>query len=366
MSVANVGCAPEPVPPNRPFVPSKPSGENQPTRPRPSNAPVSPVATPSAPTAPEPVVDPVPDPDTTPEPVPVQPDLGGIGASCSPQTACLAPATRCFQDWPGGHCSKPCSRTCPDAPGQARTLCVADRSGTGGVCVAKADSSVWPGSGCRDGYQAVERERFMEPGVKAWVCIPAAWSSEWCENEYLNVADYVGPYVVPDETVDGHACSVAEPLQSSPLLFGVELYRDQSEANEYMLSSCALAQTLLRMAEVLASMDFTKVTYRTVYSCELDISGNDVSTHGRGLAIDLVSLHRGSTEYPFSNMRVPFDFQVQEDALRALNQHHVFTHLYTRFCDETRFPDFVHADIALGSNNQPEWVIDSAPFCSGF
>lgn len=229
--------------------------------------------------------------------------------------------------------------------------------------MAKTDTTAFPGTGCRVGYRKALVSRFNEVSTTAEVCLPETPSPQSCENEYVSVAGYADRWVAPSATTaEGKSCTVAEALATSSVLNGVEFYREGSEANEYMHSSCAFAQTLLRMSEVLVAQEVTQVTYRTLYSCEAGVTPGSVSAHGLGNALDLVSFTSAGVVYPFANMRVPYNFAKQEALLVALSDQHVFNHLFTQFCDPTMYEGVVHADIDGGN----EWTIDWAPHCYGY
>lgn len=355
-------CAPEPVTPKREFVSHPSTGERPAPRPT-QETPASPVVRPPDPSGPSALEEEQPDPATTPPPIEGRAYGGGIGSSCGAEELCSAPATTCFGDYPSGMCSKPCSRTCPDAAGHGKTFCVADRSGTGGICVTKTDTTAFPETGCREGYRKALVSRFNEVSKTAEVCLPETPSPQSCENEYVSVAGYAERWLAPTATTsEGQSCAVAEGLATSSVLNGVEFYREGSLANEYLYSSCAFAQTLLRMSEVLAAQSVTQVTYRTLYSCEGGVTPGSVSTHGLGNALDLVSFTSDGVVYPFANMRVPYNFAKQEGVLKALSDQHVFNHLFTQFCDASMYEGVAHADIDGGS----EWTIDWAPHCNGY
>ena len=311
-------------------------------------------------------------PDDVAEPAADRPYGGGIGSSCNPSQTCGSPARVCLSDYPSGLCTKPCSRACPDVPGHSLTFCIADRSGTGGICVAKADLTAFPSGGCRTGYHKVTRSRFNEPAKTAEVCVPDTDSAQACENEYSAVSGFVADWSIASVPLsNGATCRVTNPVRSSSWLNGVTLEREGAMADEYVYSSCLFAQTLLRMTEVLHDLGVTKVTYRTLYSCEAGADGIGVSPHGRGEAIDLVAVYVGEQVHSFDTMRIPYDTTFLDSVVQALSNKHIFTSIYTRFCNDTLYPDVMHGDLSLPSVvsrdlGNPLWLIDWAPQCAGY
>lgn len=114
------------------------------------------------------------------EPPPVVvPNEGFIGGACSDAAACTAlePDALCLLDgYPGGLCSLPCERTCPDLEGDnAGTFCVEDSPGAAtGHCHSKCDTELFPGpdGGCREGYACHQASRPNAAGT-AFVCLPS-------------------------------------------------------------------------------------------------------------------------------------------------------------------------------------------------
>lgn len=107
-----------------------------------------------------------------PEPVP---NDGFIGGACVVDSDCAGYGAdaRCETDgYPGGHCTLPCTASCPDRVGfNALTFCVADADGDAGSCHSQCDTSLFPETGCRSGYQCELGTR--PSGTKsANVCMP--------------------------------------------------------------------------------------------------------------------------------------------------------------------------------------------------
>ncbi len=96
-----------------------------------------------------------------------------IGGGCASDTDCasLGPSARCLTDGhPGGHCTLPCTRGCPDRPGRnALTFCAAEAGA--GLCRSQCDFGLFPGAGCREGYACLDGER-PDGSRSADVCLP--------------------------------------------------------------------------------------------------------------------------------------------------------------------------------------------------
>ncbi|MBI2894503.1 MAG: proprotein convertase P-domain-containing protein [Deltaproteobacteria bacterium] len=103
---------------------------------------------------------------------PVHPDGDAwIGAPCGVARDCSADI--CFVEsdgYPGGMCSKRCDGSCPDRGGEPITGCVTlDGEGW---CLSRADTSAYPGSGCRPGYHAQSLLRHGSRSTWRTMCIP--------------------------------------------------------------------------------------------------------------------------------------------------------------------------------------------------
>ena len=104
---------------------------------------------------------------------PVEPNDGWIGGMCGADSDCDFTDGQCAQDVDAGRCVLACDRLCPDRSGaNAFTFCIADAFGDGGECVSQCNTTLYPGTGCREGFVCERRGRFMEPGVTRSVCVP--------------------------------------------------------------------------------------------------------------------------------------------------------------------------------------------------
>ena len=106
--------------------------------------------------------------------------LGWVGTTCAGGVGCGFAEARCLletEGFPGGMCSRPCQDSCPDPAGEGSTAaeCV---DGTdfspldGGVCLQACDQSLYPGTGCRAGYECIERKHLKDQQRMVSVCLP--------------------------------------------------------------------------------------------------------------------------------------------------------------------------------------------------
>lgn len=127
------------------------------------------------PNPPEAGPEPGPEPGLEVGPEPPAPDKAPgnqwIGESCTQDSDCNYPNSRCLQSkdgYPGGHCSQPCTSTCPDRQGKPVTFCIADKSQKG-HCVSQCETS-----SCRTGYTCLLRSRISDSSKLKKVCLPAS------------------------------------------------------------------------------------------------------------------------------------------------------------------------------------------------
>ncbi len=101
---------------------------------------------------------------------------GFIGGTCGADEDCasLGEEAVCLSEgYPGGHCTLPCTRGCPDRAGRnALTFCVAARpTDSSGFCHSQCDFEIFPDSGCRSDYACLDGQR-PNQGREAEVCRP--------------------------------------------------------------------------------------------------------------------------------------------------------------------------------------------------
>jgi hypothetical protein len=101
-----------------------------------------------------------------------------VGGPCTSDADCTFTGGVCrtaAQGFPGGHCTVPCGTGgCPDQAGANAFTGCADLTGSGDVaCAARCDYTLFPTTGCRDGYGCYDRANPTNPtGAHRNVCLP--------------------------------------------------------------------------------------------------------------------------------------------------------------------------------------------------
>jgi len=112
----------------------------------------------------------VQDPDMAPQCDPdweaPHPSDGWIGGACADVGDDACGGVECEASLPGGMCTQPCERTCPDQSGRPGTLCV-ELDDIGPRCVLQCDGP----ADCRDGYTCEVRSR-PDGSASSSVCVP--------------------------------------------------------------------------------------------------------------------------------------------------------------------------------------------------
>lgn len=106
-------------------------------------------------------------------------NVGWIGGACAASGECAITNGMCLTEgFPNGMCSAPCDEYCPDRfeQGDTQSLCIDGRpyGFDQGICAARCDPSVLPGTGCPEGYRCVDRNRYADPSTVIPVCVPIA------------------------------------------------------------------------------------------------------------------------------------------------------------------------------------------------
>ncbi len=105
-----------------------------------------------------------------------------IGSPCAGDGDCSYTGGRCLtpgDGFPCGTCTLDCQTVCPDDETAPVTYCI---NGVDvalddtGLCLSRCDSSLFPATGCRDGYVCEVLTRFDETGSQG-VCIPEAFDA---------------------------------------------------------------------------------------------------------------------------------------------------------------------------------------------
>ncbi len=116
------------------------------------------------------------------EPLPAR-DLvnaGWVGAPCQDNSSCRYELAYCLREqegYPQGTCSRACTSVCPAAVDTkyVGTACIDGgeiSSHDSGLCLARCDTGVYPGSGCRSGYRCAQRRQSGSAVTRIGVCLP--------------------------------------------------------------------------------------------------------------------------------------------------------------------------------------------------
>lgn len=103
---------------------------------------------------------------------------GFIGGPCVADGDCGFSGGVCrtaAQGFPGGYCTLPCATgSCPDLAGANAFTGCADLTGAGdALCAARCDYTLFPTTGCRDGYGCYDRPHPTNPSLpNRRVCLP--------------------------------------------------------------------------------------------------------------------------------------------------------------------------------------------------
>ncbi|MEZ4401589.1 MAG: L,D-transpeptidase [Kofleriaceae bacterium] len=113
-----------------------------------------------------------------------QPETTWLGAECGDASDCGFPGAECrINPWAHrGFCTRACTSTCPDRPGQPASFCVADPTAPGqGMCVPRHGAI---NQDCRsyDHMVPTRQPRFGQPVVESEVCLPGSpgWIGDHC------------------------------------------------------------------------------------------------------------------------------------------------------------------------------------------
>jgi len=116
------------------------------------------------------------------EPIPIlSPNANFIGGPCEEESTCtsIGAAALCLQEeYPGGMCSFPCTRYCPDREGNTPSFCVASSEGAEeGLCHSRCDYDSFLETGCREGFYCGIGQR-PNQGKSSAVCLPGDASEQ--------------------------------------------------------------------------------------------------------------------------------------------------------------------------------------------
>ena len=120
------------------------------------------------------VADAMANPDPSPH------NVGWIGGACDDAMDCAKVDDGfCLSEgFPNGMCARECSKICPDLAGATNTptFCIDGRAHgfDEGLCVARCSQTLFPGTGCPQGYECLPHNRYAEPATVVSVCMPVA------------------------------------------------------------------------------------------------------------------------------------------------------------------------------------------------
>ncbi len=109
-----------------------------------------------------------------------------IGEPCRKDSDCPYSGGYCLKEKEGykkGHCTKKCTRICPDKLGKPITFCI-ENAFSQGYCVRQCEKIA-----CRAGYICQLRARFHEPSKVKKVCVPAPQGSAQGKKRILYIGD---------------------------------------------------------------------------------------------------------------------------------------------------------------------------------
>lgn len=224
---------------------------------------------------------------------------GFIGSPCERDDDCTYDGAVCLLGaFPGGTCSLPCDRYCPDQDGYPVTFCVdaeglpADAASVGdGACLSRCDLVAFPGRGCREGYACTERARANEPETTQLVCLPgeeSELSDCLLELSYLGVDFSVAPMV--DESPSTHpelTCHVEDPVLVHPPVHGVDLIYYDGAPTPSIRASCEMAKALVQTVDDVAPLGVTAIRHIGTYNCRVIAGTDTLSRHAFGDALDV-------------------------------------------------------------------------------
>jgi hypothetical protein len=203
------------------------------------------------------------------DPGAVEINPGWLGGACASSSDCDDPniaSPTCETDgFPGGFCTQSCTQSatsahwiCPDTDYDG-TLATMSRCIDGGgdpQCVSECDYAL-SATGCRPGYQCVERARYGDPSQSYPVCLPA---TGWPEPPAIG-----GPCVNGDDCVYGtclrmqdgycskHNCTVSGcPQGSRCFTFG-----QAPDQQHFCLADCVTAADCRQEDNYLCDPDHT-------------------------------------------------------------------------------------------------------------
>ena len=241
---------------------------------------------------------------------PVTMNASFIGSACATDADCAYDGGICLTEqegFPGGMCSKACSKYCPDQDGMVTTFCVdPDDLAAGpvpfaGACAMQCRFGPSP-TGCRDGYRCMAMARYSEPETQKFTCVPGSpdepgsFEITACHQGLLEEGIAFSPGFNPMASPANHPsliCDVPDPVHVPGHMHGVNFrYNTDDAPIKDIFAACQLGLSLSKSAKLLAAQGVTDVLHLGVYNCRV-IGGTDppiLSEHGLANAIDIRAL----------------------------------------------------------------------------
>lgn len=239
------------------------------------------------------------DTDTDPETDPPEDALyGWIGSPCDTAADCPYDGAVCLTDgegYPNGTCSIGCDAYCDDSTGYPTTACVdaaeLPAAPGDGACLSRCDSSLYPATGCREGYGCVPVERADRSLTDVYACIPGAKMDIGACREDL-LARGVGFEANLRE--DSHpsddsslTCHVEEPVYLLSPVAGVDLRYYYDDDPKKVLVDCETAHAIADTAEDIGPLGVAELVHVGTYNCRTISGSSSLSQHALGRAIDI-------------------------------------------------------------------------------
>ncbi|MBN1945122.1 MAG: extensin family protein [Bradymonadales bacterium] len=220
---------------------------------------------------------------------------GFIGSPCLTDADCDYEDGLCLRErdgYPGGLCSQPCERLCPDLDGHPITFCIESTPDESPMCHSRCDFGLFPGTGCRPGYRCRLTPRSSEPEVQYGTCLvddglPDRYSD--CLEELIALEASFDLTSYAPRHPEGHpelTCSIEDPVALHSPIRAVDFCGVGGSCSP-MLMSCQMALAMVDLADIADELGLVAVEHWGTVNCRT-IAGTDrLSQHALGMAIDL-------------------------------------------------------------------------------
>ena len=223
------------------------------------------------------------------------PNEGWIGGPCDTAADCTHiddPICLTGSDFPNGQCSEACDRFCPDLDGEnSVTFCIdVDDAGR---CAPRCDYDLYPGEGCREGYDCRIVGRFNESSTQNATCVPETWESTQASTGCREMLDDLGviwtPWDYTTQTAEGtsQTCPVSDPVRVTSPINGIDYRYYNQDTPGTMSVSCDLAIALHRLGDVLHEYNIRAVLHIGTFHCRRIANSQNLSQHSFANAIDI-------------------------------------------------------------------------------